>query len=222
MSETTNVSFSFPVPNPQNITISAGDSVRFNGPSSFHPLQQVTDVNSDTPQSGGFAATTSPFVVEFNNPGVYYYRCTNHGVFALNGTMRGSITVTAAINPTPTRTAEPTKNPDETPSVTPTKNGDPGGCTTKPSIVTITSPIQAEKISSAKATLKWEKDTCATSYRVVVHKKKRNGVVVDQKTTSKTSYKTVKLDAKTTFFWGVKACNSKGCSSAANSSFMRN
>ena len=205
--DTTEINFSFPVPSPQNVTISAGDTVRWTGPSSFHPLEQVTGADSDTAVTSGFASTSSPFSVVFQNPGTFYYRCTNHGVAANAGTMRGSITVTAA---------SATASPEPTKSETPTS-----GCSSKPNAPSLTSPTKGESVSKARVVLSWEQVECATLYRVDVRAGKKSAAIVDQKTTSKSSYKTIKLESKKTFFWSVKACNTKGCSKASTSSFSR-
>lgn len=210
--DTTDVTFSFPVPSPQNITISVGDSVRFTGPSSFHPLEQVTGPSSDTAVSAGFSSTSSPFTFQFQSAGTFYYRCMNHGVAALNGTMRGSITVQQAVQPTATSNSGTTNTPVPTPSA---------DCQGKPQIAILNSPLLGASVSKAKVTLDWSDVECATSYTVVLRKAKKSGSVLERKSTTKSVYKTNKLDSHQTYFWSVKACNRAGCSAVASSNFSR-
>src|SRR5262245_30679282 len=94
------VSFSLGAYSPNEVTIAAGESVIWNGTFSSHPLQEVTGETSDTPASGGFEHSSGlSFSQIFNTPGTYYYRCTNHGIFSLGGTMRGKVVVTAGGTP---------------------------------------------------------------------------------------------------------------------------
>lgn len=201
--DTTTINFVFPVPSPADVTITAGDSVQWVGASSTHPLQQVTGATSDTATTGGFSSTTSPFTFQFDTPGTYYYRCTNHGVNAFGGGMRGSITVQAAGgSPTPTATNTPDPN-----------------CPDKPAKPTLSAPPKGAKTSKSRVSLNWDDVTCATQYKVAVRKGKKNGTIVDSKTVTKSAYKTVALSKKQTYFWTVKACNSQGCSGAMQSNF---
>lgn len=197
--------FTLPVPIPATVTIEVGDTVTWTGASSFHPLQQVTGSTSDTPVSGGFSATSSPFSRQFNTAGTFYYRCTAHGVSALGGTMRGSVVVEERSAETPT----PTPDPDETPS----------SCDVKPGAVSLTTPSSGATVTKARVALDWTEDECATSYRVTVRRGKRNGAVVDKRTTTRSAYKTVRLVRGITYFWSVKACNTRGCTNSGVSSF---
>jgi plastocyanin len=111
--------FGFVFYNPAVVTITVGESVSWSGTFGSHPLQQVDGPSSDTLVPDGFGnATGSPYTVQFNTPGEFYYRCGFHGVFQFGGTMRGMIVVLPAggSTATPTVTAVP---PTETPTFTP-------------------------------------------------------------------------------------------------------
>ena len=202
--EDATIAFTFPVPSPNSLTVTVGSTVTWTGASSFHPLEQVTGPSSDTATAGGFTANSSPFSKTFDTAGTFYYRCTNHGVAAQNGTMRGSIVVQEAAS------ATPTVDPESTPTTE---------CSTKPSSVTLTSPTKGQSIKKTKASLNWDDEECATTYRVTVKKGKKSGKTVDQKTVTKSSYKTITLAKGSAYFWSVKACNTVGCSSTATSNF---
>lgn len=206
--EDANINFAFPVPIPKDVTINAGEKVTWTGASLSHPLQEVTGATSDTALNGGFSASSSPFEFQFNTPGTYYYRCTNHGVFSLGGEMRGSITVQAAGQPTAVATATPDNT--ATPS---------GNCDSKPGLPLLLSPANGSSLTKANVSLDWEDTVCADSYIVVVKKDKKNGKIVNQKTVNKSAYKTPKLEKKFKYFWTVKACNLKGCKSSTPFSF---
>ncbi len=80
---------------PPNVTISAGDSVVWNGPFSSHPLRQADSNTTDGTVPGGFSNSSgTTFTKKFDTPGTYYFLCTLHGTFG--GSMRGSITVNMA------------------------------------------------------------------------------------------------------------------------------
>ncbi len=90
---------------PSTVNIHVGDTVKFVG-TSDHPLEQVSETtwinNGTDPLAGGFAFPTGSGKVKFNNPGTFYYVCTEH--VATNG-MKGKVVVTEA-----TATDDPTKD----------------------------------------------------------------------------------------------------------------
>jgi len=212
--ENASIGFNFPIPSHKDVTINVGDKVTFSGdgPSAFHPLQQVNGATSDTATTNGFSSITQPFEVQFDTAGTFYYRCQNHGVFGLGGTMRGSITVLDQNQPTPT----PTTGPGGAATSTPTPDSD---CSGKPSIPMQLSPSNGLTNSKLKVTLDWENTECADNYIVILRKGKKKGSIVSQKTVTKSSYKTANLLKKQKYFWNVKACNEKGCTAAPAFSF---
>ncbi len=204
ISETATINFSFPVPSPADVGIVAGDSVRWSGASSFHPLQQVSGPASDTPVNGGFTSTNSDFVVKFELPGTYYYRCMNHGVAASGGTMRGSVLVQALAGSTPI--ADPTETPSE--------------CEAKPVAPELSSPAKNEITRKARVAMDWADTLCAATYKVVVRADKKSGKIVDQKPLGISTYRTIRLKKGRSYFWSVKACNSFGCGPSSSSNFV--
>ncbi len=83
--------FSF---NPDDITISIGDTVFFDG-NSEHPILEVTqdswEENGNTPLSGGFSFPSGVGKISFDEEGTHYYICENH----ISSGMKGKITVSA-------------------------------------------------------------------------------------------------------------------------------
>lgn len=77
---------------PDDITIQAGDTVRFNS-GSLHPVLEVDkdtwETLGKTALDGGFSVSSGNGDVVFNEPGTYYYVCENH----VSSGMRGKITV---------------------------------------------------------------------------------------------------------------------------------
>lgn len=201
------ISFDFPVPNPKDVTINAGDSVTWIGASGTHPLEQVTGNTSDVATTGGFTAASSPFTFKFDNAGTYYYRCTNHGVSSQGGAMRGSVTVLEAGQPTPVVTKAATNTPAES------------TCSTKPGLTLLLSPANESSTSKNKVSLDWEDNDCATSYTVLLRQDKKNGQIIEQKDTEESKHKTVKLVKGKKYFWFISACNSEGCKKSKPFSF---
>ena len=80
---------------PATLTITAGESVKFEGTAS-HPIQEVSETawsnNMTLPLEGGFAFSDGSGTVAFSEPGTYYYVCTAH--VASQG-MKGKIIVLA-------------------------------------------------------------------------------------------------------------------------------
>jgi plastocyanin len=205
--ETVDLQFNFPSPSPNPLTIMAGDSVRFlgNGPAANHPLQQVDGPNSDNPVTNGFASTSMPYTVNFTTPGTYYYRCTIHGNAVGGFGMRGSIVVQAAGSggPTPTPTSTPIG----------------GECSGKPAKPVLLTPAAAAQVTKGKISLDWEDTPCATRYSVILRKGKKTGTIVDQKSVTRSQYRTIKLSSKGKYFWSVQACNRQKCSGSSTTSF---
>jgi len=205
-SENKTINFVFPEPNPTTVTIAVGDKVTWLGVSDFHPLQQVDGANSDTAVNGGFSSTDSPFSYRFDVAGTYYYRCTNHGVAATGGQMRGSVIVEesngSTPTPIPTTTEDPTNSCDEIPS--------------KPVLLL---PANNSTSSKSRVLLDWENNSCVNSFKVVVRLGTKSGKIVDKKTVTESKYKTVKLQKKNAYFWSVKACKTSSCSKAETFGF---
>lgn len=93
--------------NPSTVNIHVGDTVKFVGTDS-HPLEQVSETtwinNGTNPLAGGFAFPTGSGKVKFNNPGTFYYVCTEH---VASNSMKGKVVVTEA-----TATEDPSKEND--------------------------------------------------------------------------------------------------------------
>ena len=65
--------------NPKDIRIAPGDSVKWQGDFTMHPL--VSDEGLWTTVNSG-----SEFTFIFNQPGIYHFHCFFHGPIGMNGT----------------------------------------------------------------------------------------------------------------------------------------
>lgn len=110
--------------------------------------------------------------------------------------------------PSPTPTATPTVTPVVTATSTP-------ACAIPPKKPKLFAPAVGAKITKRSVSLDWSDANCANTYKVVVKKNSTSGdVVVNKKGLKQSNYQTPELDAGKTYYWFVRACNSKGCTAS--------
>lgn len=133
---------------PSTVTITAGQSVTWNGSFSNHPLVSVEGLWA-TPNSG------TTFTQTFDTPGTYHFYCQFHGSADGSG-MAGTITVNAAGQ---TTTATTTTTTSTTTPTTTTQTTTTGSTTTTP--VTSTTTTGATPPSPSATTVTTTSATAA-------------------------------------------------------------
>ena len=107
--------------------------------------------------------------------------------------------------PTPTATLVPSPTPVVTASPTPS-------CTTLPTKPKLLAPAIGAKLSTRRVSLDWADTKCATTYQVILKRGSWSGdTIVNKKGLTQSNLQTPELDAGKTYYWVVKACNTKGC-----------
>lgn len=116
--------------------------------------------------------------------------------------------------PSPTPTLTPTATPPVTATPIPQCNSIPK----KPKLL---APANVARVGDRNVSLDWSDIKCASSYRVTVRKDSVNGsLVVQKKGLHQSELQTPALTPGYTYYWFVKACNSKGCGTSDTWSFF--
>ncbi len=112
---------------------------------------------------------------------------------------------------TPEFTDTPTNTPTNTPTATLTRTPTPVPCSGEPSAVTILDPKQGESFIEDQVDVVWTQSPCAEKYKLVIRMDAKDGLRVDRKKTTGTSYTTRRLLRGHKYYLRIKACNDAGC-----------
>lgn len=122
-------------------------------------------------------------------------------------------------NPTATPTMTPTDAPSS-PTPTPTVTNTPTACEqTKPAAPVLVAPAGGGKVNTREVQLDWDDVPCATKYKVAIRELNAQGQQVVKKKSKTSDYVTPPLEHKMTYYWVIKACNSKGCTASEGWTF---
>jgi hypothetical protein len=122
--------------------------------------------------------------------------------------------VTGTATNTPTATTTATATATATPSRTATATATTIACSGPPDKVKLLKPKNKANMGKRKVKLKWEKDDCATKFKVIVKMDSKKGKTAFKSSKVKgTKVKTKELARGHKYFWRAKAKNDFGSGS---------